>query len=385
MLIPCGAPTRTVATPPGRRAATGSTGSTEYSRLRSAAHDPGLSDSTSLMLRSRRATSFFDLEPEAAVRVAYQVILGREPDADRAASWVRGLAKGELDRRELCEALIASPEFAPRYRNQVAQPVGRTGGEPFVAKMSNGSTIHLATGDWLISDNIAQTGLWEPHITAFLNELLKPGDLFVDVGANLGYFTLLAANAVGPEGHVIAFEPVPRNVQLLLASIVTNGYRNIDVWPVALGLDRDIVAFAVDDTHTNALISSAPTDTWGVALAGDVLLANVPLHRASVVKIDVEGYEHPALAGMHRFLVTHKPTVVLEFHPGFIEHQGQDVDAELAFLFEHFKAIEVLSHGGDLVTMSDPAEVLKEWSRVNEEADLDDDALFLDLVARPSE
>ena len=74
-----------------------------------------------------------------------------------------------------------------------------------------------------VSRRLREEGIWEPYETALLMSLLRPGQVFVDVGANIGYFSLIAARLVGDGGAVYAFEPDPLNFRLLQASVASNG------------------------------------------------------------------------------------------------------------------------------------------------------------------
>ena len=77
--------------------------------------------------------------------------------------------------------------------------------------------------DQFVSRRIREHGVWEPYETSLVLRLLQPGDVFVDVGANIGYFSVLAASLVGDAGKVFAFEPDPDNFQLLCANAELNG------------------------------------------------------------------------------------------------------------------------------------------------------------------
>ena len=81
-----------------------------------------------------------------------------------------------------------------------------------------------AEGDIHISTQLRERGLWEPFETELIRRSLAPGARFLDAGANLGYFSVLAAARVGERGRVYAFEPEPRNFALLEANLALNGY-----------------------------------------------------------------------------------------------------------------------------------------------------------------
>ena len=79
--------------------------------------------------------------------------------------------------------------------------------------------------DLFVSRRIREEGIWEPHETSLILDLLQPGDTFLDVGANIGYFSILAAAAVGEAGSVMAYEPDPENYRLLQANVELNALR----------------------------------------------------------------------------------------------------------------------------------------------------------------
>ncbi|MEM6996443.1 MAG: FkbM family methyltransferase, partial [Myxococcota bacterium] len=96
-----------------------------------------------------------------------------------------------------------------------------------VAELEGGLTLELNPEDRTLSETLWRTGTWEALQTKALLERLEPGDTFVDVGANLGYYTVLAAKKVGPSGRVFAFEPDPESFALLKRNVDRNGLTNI--------------------------------------------------------------------------------------------------------------------------------------------------------------
>lgn len=332
----------------------------------------------------QKASGFFELDSETAVRVAYQVILAREPDDAGLAAYRAQIDAGTLSYRALCEALLASPEFTIRWHTRIwADRRAAEGDEPVVAQIHDGPSIRLAPWDLLISDVIRATGVWEPQITRLVRSLVQPGSLFVDVGANVGYFALLAAHLVGPAGRVVAVEPGPTNLQLLLGSVVDNGYEHLDVWPLAFSDRRAVLPLRTDDVSTNATLvpsAEAAGATWVVAVPGDELLAGLPTGVPCVLKVDVEGHEHQVLVGLARFLERHRPTAILECNPRFIADAGGDAGEQLAWLFATFPSVGVLD-GDEIEPLAGPDDVVARWRHRNEAAG-QDGVLHLDLVAR---
>src|SRR5262249_684607 len=94
--------------------------------------------------------------------------------------------------------------------------------------------------DDYIGNFIYYWGCWEPDESWVIRALLRPGDVFVDVGANVGYFSPLAARAVGPLGRVIAFEPTPPTLEELRHNVALNDLQNVTVHGEAV-LDRECV------------------------------------------------------------------------------------------------------------------------------------------------
>ena len=82
--------------------------------------------------------------------------------------------------------------------------------------------MFVDTRDMIVAPNLLMRNAWEVHETELVKRLLKPGMTFVDIGANIGYFTLLAGRVMGPGSKVFAFEPEPRSFELLRRNVVVN-------------------------------------------------------------------------------------------------------------------------------------------------------------------
>jgi FkbM family methyltransferase len=143
--------------------------------------------------------------------------------------------------------------------------------------------------------------------------------VFVDVGASVGYFTILAGRAAGPEGKVIACEPGPQNHTALLLNTMVNGLDNVRVVPCAVSDSASVVLY-----HRlgggNGSITSYDGDPASIGSRDlirtrtlDDILGGEP--RVDVVKIDVEGAEGRVMAGASETLRRHRPTLLFEFSP----------------------------------------------------------------------
>jgi FkbM family methyltransferase len=164
------------------------------------------------------------------------------------------------------------------------------------------------------------TESFEPETTHRLFELLKPGQVFVDVGAHIGYYTLLGARAVGPQGHVYAFEPAPPNLALLARNIHANGYESrVTVIPKAVLNNRGRVQFFLnaEDTGSNSLFIVSPTP--GVTVNVETITLDDFFRQAGwpvvhTMKMDIEGSEKAALEGMRELSVrSPRLRLIIEF------------------------------------------------------------------------
>jgi FkbM family methyltransferase len=159
-------------------------------------------------------------------------------------------------------------------------------------------------------------GTSEPVLQQALVDLLRPGNVFYDLGANVGFFTLLAARLVGPSGAVIAFEPDPRNADTLRANVAANGFENVTV--VQEGVTErsgtvDFVLAASTASHfATAGQPAAGSTPVRVTSLDDFLGGGAP--PPTVVKLDIEGEEVRALRGAGAMLETHRPTIICEVH-----------------------------------------------------------------------
>src|SRR5262250_1998178 len=109
--------------------------------------------------------------------------------------------------------------------------------------------IYVRLDDWAIGARIAVRRTHEPHVTRVMCALLQPGAVMVDIGANIGYYTLLAAARVGSTGKVIAFEPSIDNCALLHKSLQANRFENVVLHNVAVADTASVVGFRMHESN----------------------------------------------------------------------------------------------------------------------------------------
>jgi len=175
------------------------------------------------------------------------------------------------------------------------------------------------------------TGDYEPEVADVVVATLRPGDVFVDVGAHIGYFTMLGAQCVGPTGLVLAFEASPTTAAELAHNVGLNGFENVQVRRDALSDESGTVEFFRGPAGNTGL-GSLRADAGGLAhTVPAVRLDDVlePGRRVSLIKIDVEGAEHRVLRGAESCLKRDRPEVVLELTDRFLRDMGSSA-ADLA-------------------------------------------------------
>ena len=216
--------------------------------------------------------------------------------------------------------------------SRVAAPLARRP-RRFVARTSHGFWIE---GDQrlLMSRCIYWFGAWEPPLSAWIRGVLRPGDVFVDVGANFGYFSLLAARAVGPIGSVVAVEASATTVRRLERNLARNRFSNVRIVHAVAGANDGRVPF-YRAPWNDAESTTVPTQKHEPE--GDVPAAPLPrlltveeLARVRVIKIDVEGGELGVVEGLLPAIgaLRDDAELAIEVHPAALARQGASV-AEL--------------------------------------------------------
>jgi FkbM family methyltransferase len=168
---------------------------------------------------------------------------------------------------------------------------------------------------WIPKASIANCWLGSsaPEVQKSLRRLAGPGSVVFDVGAHAGFVTLCAAQIVDGGGRVVAFEPLPANLENLRRHVELNDLRNVDVLPYALAAVAGTARFDVGgDLSTGHLADGGNVEVETVSLDG--LLASGDVPPPDVVKIDVEGAEADVLTGAARLLGVRRPALILATH-----------------------------------------------------------------------
>lgn len=203
----------------------------------------------------------------------------------------------------------------------------------FIARTQFGSVMHGDTED-LIQRYIYYFGIWEPHLTAWISRRLDGDQLFVDVGANVGYFTLLGSHLLASGGRVVAIEASRKIYSQLLRNLELNGCKNVRTQCAAATAERCKVVTLYESDGSNLGSSTmvpgvlhSPTSSEVEGLPLSDMLTPEEVKRIRLIKIDVEGAEWDVLAGMHRILpmLAKDAELVIEISPHSLATQKRSV------------------------------------------------------------
>jgi FkbM family methyltransferase len=291
---------------------------------------------------------------------AFRLIYGRTPTRTELATLAHLSRMPIDDRSRIFRAIIGS------YDHQVLRT-------PFAVRFSDkdlayipmhGFELAVDALDFSVSQPLA-SGSYEPHLRAFYESRLKPGMTFVDVGANIGLYSMLAAQLVGDRGRVISFEPNSENCRLILLSIIKNRFVNVSLFPLALS---DMMGYTFFSTFLGSNGGMLPSDE---SVLNDPNCTVVPtmrmddfIHeRVDIIKIDVEGAEGLVVRGAQKLIEQHRPLVTSEFSmemlPRVSRMPGLDY---LNYFKEHVYDAFVIERGsGELVAIQSPEAFLDSY------------------------
>lgn len=252
------------------------------------------------------------------VDALYRLILGRQPDAAGYRLYQGMVERRSISVDALVGAFLSSPEFRDRVRREF------TWGNDAVESVDllDGYTFYVGAQAGGVGADIKAGRRYEPHVSRRLSSVLGPGSTFVDVGASIGYFTVMAGRIVGTGGRVIAVEPGPQNHSVLLLNVYSNGLENVDLHKVAASDRPEILTYSrLEDNGCVGSFDGDPT-VVGVqelvqARTLDDLLGSVA--KVDVVKVDVEGAEGKVLRGANRIITRDRPVIFFELNRDALE------------------------------------------------------------------
>ena len=218
---------------------------------------------------------------------------------------------------------------------------------------------------WIAGSGIHRLwlGCYEPFKMALAAELTRPATVVFDVGANVGIYTLLFGDRVGPAGRVVAFEPAPRNVEYLRKHLALNGTSNVEI--VEAAVSNAVGRSSFDDTADSC---AGRLESTGALLVRtttiDHFVQDSGLH-PSLIKIDVEGAEGDVLRGALKTLNQGRPTILLATHSHAVKRTCTDILVACGYDIQELEnggsvteSDELIAHARPRANRSDPSRPL---------------------------
>lgn len=295
-------------------------------------------------------TRYSDTATEDDIFYCFRLLLGRNPNPEEISGH---FSKAGQNLPVVVGTYLSSLEFANRglidaQRNPDYTTVQAEGVSLIIDKTDEDVGRHILRGHY------------EPHVTEIFKTCLQPGMRVVDIGANIGYFSMLAARLVGPAGTVVAFEPNPDNARMLEFSRRQNRFEHVTLYQTAAS-DSDGILL-LNSTYSNGTTSRLSDDLEALLRARTVPcleLDNVLLAgpRVDFIKIDIEGAEYRALKGCAGVLRRDSPVIVSEFSPAAMPGiSGVEGREYLRLLIDLGYSFRVLRHDGEHVACGQDVE-----------------------------
>lgn len=202
--------------------------------------------------------------------------------------------------------------------------------------MIQGNKLFIDKQDEVVSQELIQSGKWEEYETELFIKNIKKGDIVLDIGAHIGYYTLLAARLVGNKGKVYAFEPDPKNFKLLKKNVKENSYENVVLVNKAVS-DRDgITKLFINNENTGDHriynLGGQRNSIQIQTLSLDSFFENKP-KKVDVIKIDIQGSEVYAFKGARNLIRQNKNIKIMtEFWPNGLESGGSSAQEYASLL-----------------------------------------------------
>ncbi len=280
------------------------------------------------------------------IYACFRIILGRPPSQ---AEWTGHSCLAGNSLVDVVNTYISSKEFRERNLDYL--------------DLSEIAEVDMQDYKMVVPKNDPQVGScifrdheYEVNITRFVETRLNEGDAFLDLGANIGHFSMVASHIVGESGKVLAVEPGELNTKFLLLNQQINEFHHMEIFSCAASDKKGLSLY--DTSGSNGFISKPDCDlqrTFGSTIVNTVVIDELfgHLNRLEMIKVDIEGAEYLALKGAEETIRKFEPIIISEFSPPALASIS-DVSAEhfLAYILDladyemyYFKKNELVACG----------------------------------------
>ena len=269
----------------------------------------------------------------------YKKYLLRDPDRDGLFHWITQINEKHITLDNLEKIIKDSPEF--NLAHQFKQGFTST---------SEGFDLWIHPNDEILSRSIVYDKIWEPETTKLIKNIIHEGDVGIDLGANIGYFTMLMANLVGTSGKIFSFEPEPQNFEILQKNIKQNHLKNVVANQSAIGDINGKIKLYLSNTNAgwHKVFPKQFIDYEVSDKNIDVKICSLDKEfidkKIDFIKMDIEGYEWNAIKGGKKILQEkHDVKLIFEFLPMALRANNVKPDTVLTYLLDigfHIYAID---------------------------------------------
>jgi FkbM family methyltransferase len=217
-----------------------------------------------------------------------------------------------------------------------------------------------------IVTHLLADGVYEQRTTELFKSLLKPGMVVLDIGANFGYYGLIAAQFVGSTGKVYAIEPEPNNFRLLVCNIKLNSFSNLIPLQIAFSAEKGKVTLFLDKTNLGAhsIRQGNVIEDGGMVEIETTTLDNfvqrkMEYQRVDLISLDVQGAEGLVLEGADQTLRNNDVKILMEFWPYGLRNFGTDPRELIQKLYGYGFVITVVDEPGPSSTLLELVETLE--------------------------
>lgn len=225
--------------------------------------------------------------------------------------------------------------------------------------LKNKLVMYFLEDDHFVGNVISSTGDYEAYETSIILNNIEKGDTVVDIGANIGFHTILFANKVGSKGKVFAFEPDPVSYEILLKNIKANNFKNVIASSLAISNKKAVLnlykskdnygdnrVYSSDISGTNLKIKADSLDNFfkDFITRGD---------KISLLKIDTQGFEPFVISGAKQLIEKNKPTLIFEYWPYGYLHSKSNGTEMLNDLKKIYKDIYLIDENNQKTVKAD--------------------------------
>ncbi|MFM8681682.1 MAG: FkbM family methyltransferase [Alphaproteobacteria bacterium] len=240
----------------------------------------------------------------------------------------------------------ATRRFQPRGIDRIVRmlyPPGNDRPIRSIVDYDEGLLFHCDTQSFL-EWYIFFYGAFRPEVSRLINRMLRPGQVAIDIGANVGMHSVIMANRVGPTGRVVVFEPDPHPMGRLRRNMALNGIDWVTTVEAAVSARSETRTFYLhDDSIGNFANASLVAANVGKQTASvemqvvsiDEWMRDNPLPRVDVIKLLAQGEEYNALQGMRGLIERDRPKIFFLYEPSYWQRQGLELMDAVRFFAGH--------------------------------------------------